>query len=159
MISQNGLYTTIRDAIRELTDIEVYQNTSRKQDVVEAKWLFIILVYYLFDNSNDKLSHLKRPSSADVAFQLGCSEDNIWRLRNKYVFNADALKKLNILKQVLSEYTNLKISKDTLKEMLVQEKFNLTDVIDCVIELNSLIGVGLITLSDGIKEYIINKNK
>ena len=34
MISLNGLYTTLRGAIKELTEVEVYQNTSSKQNVV-----------------------------------------------------------------------------------------------------------------------------
>lgn len=161
MISLNGLYTTLRGAIKELTGVEVYRNTSSKQEVVNAKWLFIKVVYHLFENKGEKLLLINKPKQTELALELGYStKESIYFLLHKYNPAGDKINtQLNILKNLFVEYTNLKISKERLKEMLLEEKFTLTDVIDCVIELNGLIGVGLITLEDGIKEYITNKNK
>jgi len=62
MISQNGLYTTIIEAIQIVTGVDIYQNKSSSPKVVDAKWLFIKVVYYLFDNPNEKITHLTKPT-------------------------------------------------------------------------------------------------
>jgi hypothetical protein len=160
MLSKNGLYTILRRAIKELTDVEVYQNSSHIKEVVEAKWLFVEIVYFLFENANERLTHLTKPTNNELAFQLGYSNDSSIRvLHNRYVFNEGALEKLRILKQVFNEYTNLKIDRKQLREMIIKEKFTIVDVIDEVIDINKLVGVGLTTLGDRLQLYCYNKIK
>lgn len=50
-----------------------------------------------------------------------------------------------------------KISKKEIRRLVLEEHLEISDVIDVVIELNGIIGVGLITLADGLKEYVENK--
>lgn len=161
MISISGLYTTLRSAIKELTGVEVYQNTSRKQSVVNAKWLFVKVVYHLFENKGEKLLLVNKPTQTELAFELGYNTiSSIYFLLYEYhPVGNKVYEQLSILKNLFIEYTNLKISKERLKEMLLEEKFTLTDVIDEVIEINALIGVGIITLGNGLKEYCYNKTK
>lgn len=160
MISQNGLYATIRGAIKELTDIEVYRNTSQNNKVVGAKWLFVKVVYDLFEQECDRIAHLTKPTYKELALELGYKNHmSISNLLKKYVPTKRDNNLLIKLQALLTDYTDYKITKNQLNELLISERLTLVDVIDSVIELNGLIGVGLITLSDGIREYIINKNK
>jgi hypothetical protein len=46
------------------------------------------------------------------------------------------------------------MNKEKIKKLIVDEGLTITDVIDAVIELNGIIGVGLITLGDGLKDYV-----
>lgn len=47
--------------------------------------------------------------------------------------------------------------KELIKTMILEHGISLTDFIDVVIELNGIIGVGLISLGDGIRHYIESK--
>lgn len=49
------------------------------------------------------------------------------------------------------------MNKKEIKRLILEEGLELTDVIDVVIEINGIIGVGLITLSEQIKDYIRKK--
>ena len=53
----------------------------------------------------------------------------------------------------------MKMEKEELKKLIAEGKFTLADVIDAVVELNGIIGVGLITLGDQLKEYCRYKIK
>jgi hypothetical protein len=50
-----------------------------------------------------------------------------------------------------------KVSKEEIRKLLLERSLELTDVIDEIIELNHIIGVGLITLGDNTKDYIYSK--
>ena len=52
---------------------------------------------------------------------------------------------------------NDKYPLDDIKKLLVEGKLTLTDVIDAVIDLNKLIGVGLISLGQGLNDYCKSK--
>lgn len=45
------------------------------------------------------------------------------------------------------------MEKEKIKELLLNKQFIIEDVIDCIIDLNGIIGVGLITLGDNLKDY------
>ena len=49
-------------------------------------------------------------------------------------------------------------SSEEIQELLKDGAFTLTDVIDAVIEINAIIGVGLISLGEDIERYIINQS-
>lgn len=49
------------------------------------------------------------------------------------------------------------MEKEKIKKLILEEGLTITDVIDAVIELNGIIGVGLITLGEGLQEYVFNK--
>ena len=49
-------------------------------------------------------------------------------------------------------------SQADIQELLKNGAFTLTDVIDAVIEINAIIGVGLISLGEDIERYIINQS-
>jgi len=51
------------------------------------------------------------------------------------------------------------MEKEKLKELLEKEEITLSDVIDAVIELNGIIGVGLISLGDSLKDYCYERAK
>lgn len=51
------------------------------------------------------------------------------------------------------------MTKEEIKDLVLNKELTITDVIDVVIELNGIIGVGLITLGDGLKEYVYSKIK
>jgi hypothetical protein len=51
------------------------------------------------------------------------------------------------------------ISKDEIKRLMLEEGLTITDMIDVVIELNGIIGVGLITLGDQLQDYCHNHGK
>jgi hypothetical protein len=50
------------------------------------------------------------------------------------------------------------MTRTEIKEHLTQGTLTLTDVIDAVIELNGIIGVGCITLGDDIQAYCYERN-
>lgn len=45
---------------------------------------------------------------------------------------------------------------DVIRRQLIDGDFTLTDVIDQIIEMNGIIGVGLITLGDALQTYCYN---
>lgn len=49
------------------------------------------------------------------------------------------------------------MTKKEIERLIIEEDLVITDVIDVVINLNDMIGVGLITLGDNLKEYCYNK--
>ena len=49
------------------------------------------------------------------------------------------------------------MEKEEIKQLIIKKGLTIEQVIDAVIELNSLIGVGLITLSDHIDSHIKSK--
>jgi len=50
-------------------------------------------------------------------------------------------------------------NEEFIKKLLLSGRLSLTDVIDQVIKVNNLIGVGLISLSDNIRHYLMIKIK
>ena len=50
-----------------------------------------------------------------------------------------------------------KITKEEIKELILERDLTIDIVLDVVIELNGIIGVGLITLGEGLQEYVFNK--
>ena len=161
MISSTGLYSILIKIIKELTGINVYQNYSSKWKIVDAKWLFVKIVHFLFENRGEELIHLKKPTHVDLAFQLGYKDSrSIRNLLNNYSpVDKNIDKKLQIIKDMVIEYTDIKISKEGLRKLIMDGKFTLTDVIDEVIEINGLVGVGILTLGDNLKQYCYNKTE
>jgi uncharacterized Fe-S cluster-containing MiaB family protein len=51
----------------------------------------------------------------------------------------------------------MKLEKEELKKLILEEKFTLADVVDTVVEINGTIGVGLITLGEQLRQYCLNK--
>lgn len=51
----------------------------------------------------------------------------------------------------------MKLEKEELKKLILEEKFTLADVIDNIVEINGIVGVGLITLGEQLKQYCLNK--
>ena len=49
------------------------------------------------------------------------------------------------------------MDKAELTKLVENEEVTLTDVIDIVIELNGIIGVGLISLGEGLDKYVKDK--
>ena len=50
------------------------------------------------------------------------------------------------------------MDKKEIKRLILEEGLTITYVIDCVIDINGIIGVGLISLGDGLKDYVYNKS-
>ena len=62
------------------------------------------------------------------------------------------------VRQVLRRIKYILRSEDmSVERQLKDEDFTLTDAIDAVVDLNGLIGVGLISLGDQLKEYCYSK--
>lgn len=51
------------------------------------------------------------------------------------------------------------MDKEQIKELIEKEDLTLTDVIDTVVEMNGIIGVGLISLGSNLRDYCHNKTK
>lgn len=49
------------------------------------------------------------------------------------------------------------ITKKEIKDLILTRGLTISDVIDCVIEINGIIGVGIITLSEDVAKYIMTK--
>lgn len=49
------------------------------------------------------------------------------------------------------------MDKKELTALVADQKITLSDVIDVVIELNGIVGVGLISLGEDVEKYIVNK--
>jgi len=47
-----------------------------------------------------------------------------------------------------------KLTDEQIRQMILAGQIELTDVIDAVIDLNGIIGVGLIRLADDVSDYI-----
>jgi hypothetical protein len=52
---------------------------------------------------------------------------------------------------------NGEITKEGIKQLMIENNLTITKCIDVAIELNGIVGVGLITLGDQLKEYTHNK--
>jgi len=51
------------------------------------------------------------------------------------------------------------MEKEEIKKLVLEKGLTITDLIDCVIELNRIIGVGLITLGEELDKYCTSKIK
>ena len=51
------------------------------------------------------------------------------------------------------------MDKEKIKDLVLNEGLTISDLIDVVIDLNGIIGVGLIRLGDDIKDYLYNYNR
>lgn len=49
------------------------------------------------------------------------------------------------------------MNKEEIKKLVLEQELTITDLIDVVVEINGIIGVGLISLGDGLQEYVHNK--
>ncbi len=49
------------------------------------------------------------------------------------------------------------MKKEKIKKLILEEGLTITDVIDVVVEMNGFVGVGLISLGDGLKKYVYDK--
>ena len=127
MISLNGLYTTLREAIKELTNIEIYQNISHSYKVVDAKWLFVKVVYYLFENPDGEILYLTKPIMKELAFQLNyTTPEGIYRLNKKHIpLNNHTYWQLEVLKYVFTEYVMVRINKTNVIELIIQARYKL----------------------------------
>lgn len=50
--------------------------------------------------------------------------------------------------------TTEKITKEEIKNLILERGLTVTDVIDVVIDLNGIVGVGFISFAESISEYI-----
>lgn len=51
------------------------------------------------------------------------------------------------------------MDKAEVKKLILDKELTVTDVIDAVIEMNGLIGVGIITFSESLNKYCMDKIK
>ena len=51
------------------------------------------------------------------------------------------------------------MEKEEIKRLIHEKGLTITDVIDAVVEINGIVGVGFISLGDGLKEYCTKKIK
>jgi hypothetical protein len=49
------------------------------------------------------------------------------------------------------------ITKEEIRDLIINRGLTLSDVIDEVIEINGFIGVGIISLAEDVEKYIISK--
>lgn len=49
------------------------------------------------------------------------------------------------------------MTKEEIKKLVLEKGLTIADVIDVVVEINGIIGVGLITLGDQLKDHCTNK--
>jgi hypothetical protein len=49
------------------------------------------------------------------------------------------------------------VDKEKIKQLVLEEELTITDLIDVVIELNGIVGVGRITLGEQLKNYCFDK--
>lgn len=49
------------------------------------------------------------------------------------------------------------MEKEQIKKLILKNDLTITDVIDAAIELNAIIGVGLVSLGSGLNEYCLSK--
>ena len=52
-----------------------------------------------------------------------------------------------------------KLTDEQIRQMILAGQIELTDVIDAVINLNGIVGVGLIRLADDVSDYILKGAK
>lgn len=160
MISLNGLITDIRSYVREITGEEIYQNKSQTLNVVYGKFLFVKTLYWLFDSNNDLVIHLERPTYKVIAMQLAYKDPiSVQKLLTHYIPPKQYNAHLELLKELLQTGTSRQHKKLYIKKLLSDGHITLTDVINGVIDLNGLVGVGLLTLGDELKQYCYNKSK
>lgn len=51
------------------------------------------------------------------------------------------------------------MEKSEIKKLVLEQGLTITDLIDAVVEINGIIGVGLISLGDGLKAHCYDKIK
>jgi hypothetical protein len=51
------------------------------------------------------------------------------------------------------------MDKEVIKKLVIEDGLTITSLIDTVIELNGIIGVGLISLGNDLNDYCITKSK
>ena len=49
------------------------------------------------------------------------------------------------------------MNRDEIIDLILNQNLTITDVIDAAIEINGIVGVGLVTLADQLKDYVIGK--
>ena len=68
-------------------------------------------------------------------------------------------KAYNMGKMSMRKHSLRRFDKEQLKQFILKGKLTITDVIDMVIDINGIIGVGLITLGEQLHDYCTNKIK
>lgn len=49
------------------------------------------------------------------------------------------------------------MNKKDIEKLVLEKGLTITDLIDVVVELNGIVGVGLISLGDGLKDHCLKK--
>lgn len=154
----------IKNLVQEYYNIAL-NNKGKSLEVTSAKWVFLQLVndVYFINKDTRKIPYKNKdeiPTRIYLAELIGVSSTEIIRhYFIKYKPTEQAKRDYILLRNYINDIIEGRYNQQQIKQMLTENKLTLTDVIDAVIDVNSLVGVGLITLSDGISEYIRNKIK
>ena len=127
------------------------QDRTKKKEYVLARRIYLKLIDTYYQDKDDK------PTSSLLCSMMGLSDINsITHMRSYAKPLPNFEQHFNILKHYVVEEDD-KLTKDVIKQLLIDGKLTLTDVIDSVIDLNRLIGVGLISLGQGLNDYCKSK--
>ena len=152
---QEELFVELRQ-LRQVVNLYfhlVLQDKIKKKDYVLARQVYLKLIDTYYQDKENK------PSLLTMCSMMGLANiHSIHQMRISANTLPDLDKHFNILKHYIVEDKD-KFTNEQIKQMLIDGKLTLTDVIDATIDVNNLIGVGLISLSDGIDKYIMTKIK
>ena len=149
----------IRNVVNLYFNLKLEDNI-RDSAHVKARIIYLKLLddYYGITRESRK-EGVKAPIQSEIVKMMGLTEykgRTIKNILSLYSTYPDLDEHYHILKHYVIK-NNDKYPLDDIKKLLVEGKLTLTDVIDAVIDLNKLIGVGLISLGQGLNDYCKSK--
>jgi len=154
----------IKNLVQEYYNISL-NDKSKSLEITSAKWVFLQLVNDVYGINKDfrRIPYADRhkvPSKTELCSIIGAlGVETITNYFNIYTPTEQAKKDYILLRNYINDIIEGRYSQQQIKQMLIENELNLTDVIDAVIEINSLIGVGLISLGKSLEQYCRNKIK
>lgn len=127
------------------------EDKNRSKEHVMARLIFLKLVDVFYEDKDIK------PKCFTLPEMMGLnSPSNISHMRKSFRTYPGIEKHYGFLKHYVIDNED-KLTLEQIKQMLIDSKLTLSDVIDAVIDLNGLIGVGLVSLGSGLNEYCRSK--
>ena len=152
-MTTNNLYFDLR-RIRGVVNYYFNLNLEEKirdSNHVMARLVFVKLVDVYYKDKKDK------PLHKDILLAANLSENRrIPQLLREFDVYPAILQHYDILKHYVVDSEGA-YTKEQIKKMLIDGQLTLTGVLDATIELNNLVGIGLVSLGQGLNDYCKGK--
>lgn len=141
----------IRNVVNNYFDLKL-ESKERDSKSVMARLIFFKLVDVYYSKTSKE-----KPMAKDILAMASLSQNRgIPKLLKEFEIYPNIQEHYNILKHYVTDNPD-KFTSSQIKQMILDSRLTLTEVIDATIELNKLQGLGLLQLGAGLQEYCKSK--